>query len=346
MPPLKARYNPLNDDFIARERRRRQSAPVIVTAPNVTDEKRSATPPCTKPQSARAPRRHRPRTGDAHLSTKEPFAAPLPGSVKALATTVQIPRKQFKLIKKIFDEHDADNDGVLTLDEFVAAVAKADVRKAEQEGDRVKAKFFDEVVGDTIGEMAERSYLKGAHAQRRHAAGMFQAIMRKKTASCSTQVLSLLDFLVLYFPHLPRSAVKRAYDKYTKPPPPPPKRKTLGDVDGAKEEIAQMFRGLDRDQDGLVRMRSLKPLMSQLGISEQDTDDWLAELPPPLHRAQAGLNALKDPQMSRKKSKLTIQDLECLLEPVFVQSPKKMTKEDIAKQIELNHDIAMDVMYG
>jgi len=101
------------------------------------------------------------------------------------------------------------------------------------------------------------------------------------------------------------------------------KRKTLDDVDGAKEQVASIFRRLGPDHQGLVSISSLEPRLEKLGFSSKDVNDMLAELPPPLFRAQGDVNAPEQAQLCRQKSKLSLQDVEKLLEPMFVQdSPK------------------------
>merc|ERR1712100_167492 len=122
-----------------------------------------------------------------------------------------------------------------------------------------------------------------------HAHAMFESFTSKKAPSETMQYITLVDFMSMFFPHLPRGAVKKAVAHYEKPPPPPPKKMQLQDLPEAKEEIKEMFDGLDSDKDGLVRVSSLKPLMADLGISEKDLADWMTELPPVLHRPQGGV---------------------------------------------------------
>lgn len=263
--------------------------------------------------------------------------------VKALATTVQIPRKHYAVIKAIFDDHDGDSDGFITQEEFIEAVSRADQTRANDEKERVKKRYFDSGIGDTVAALAEHRYLHGAHAQRQHASAMFLTMVAKKPEEEMHQI-SLEEFVHMYFPHLSRAAVKKACDKYQKKPP-PQKRKTLADVKGALEEVQAVFAGLDSDNDGLVRVRSLEPLMMKLGISERDVEDWLKELPPVLLRATGELK--EGASISRMKSTLNIQDMERLLEPVLLPaSPKKLSKKEIDRKIEYQKELALDVMYG
>merc|ERR1712072_86948 len=169
----------------------------------------------------------------------------------ALASTAQIPRKQFAIVKKIFDEHDEDGDGLIDEKEFIAAVAKADLREAERVGERVKARFVgDKNMGETAGDIA---------AKRRVEKGMVKHAQ------------------AMFFPHLSRAAVERACKQYQPKPKPAPKEPTLDDVEGAREEISDMFKGLDHDHDGLIRMRSLTPLAIKIGLSHDDLQEWLTE---------------------------------------------------------------------
>merc|ERR1711939_21745 len=308
----------LRDD-VARSRPRRQSLPEA-RRPAVTTgnrPRRHSMPAIMAPSSAS----HTvPAPAWLRAATPPAKAGALP-PVKPLSAKVQIPKKQFMMLKAVFDEHDADRDGYLTLEDFIGAVTRMDARKSQSEGERRGALCFDETTRQIVGRTAEKAYLEGKHAQRQHhAAGMFKAIVSKKSHSC--EHISLLDFLSLSLPHLPKSAVKRAHDKYNKKPE--PKRKTLDDVDGAKEEVAHMFRCLGPDHQGLVSISSLEPRLEKLGFSSKDVNDMLAELPPPLFRAQGDINAPEQAQLCRQKSKLSLQDVEKLFEPVFVlqDSPK------------------------
>merc|ERR1711988_1801080 len=171
--------------------------------------------------------------------------------VKPVGVKVQIPKSLFNLVKSIFDEHDMDGDRQIDENEFIEAVGRADEKSAEQEAARIKERYFDQQVGGTIAAMAEKRRLLGSEARRRHARGMFHSVTSKK--STHEQHITLLDWVSMFFPHLPRSAVKKACDKYApEQPPTVVKKKTLNDINGAKEEIGDMFLGLDADRDGLV----------------------------------------------------------------------------------------------
>merc|ERR1711907_880192 len=86
----------------------------------------------------------------------------------------------------------------------------------------------------------------------------------------------------------------------------------------------EMFDGLDTDKDGLVRVSSLKPLMANLGISDQDLASWMTDLPPVLHRPQGGvasefgLMTGLQRKLIRQKSKLDLDDMERLMAPVYL----------------------------
>jgi len=343
-PTTRAAYecSPLKDDDVVRSRPRRHSLP----------EARRPTPVTTS-----RPRRH---TLPAIVAPPCPLPAPscppaktgaLP-PVKPLSSKVQVPRKQFMMLKAVFEEHDATKDGYLTLEDFVAAVTAADAKKAKSEGERRGALCFDETTREVVGRKAEQSFLEGAHARRQHATGMFKAIVSKKSrSSCEQTVehISLLDFLALYLPHLSKAALKKAHDKYVKAPA--PKRKpTLEDVDGAKEEVEQIFRSLGPNHQGLVSMRTLEPRLEKLGFNSQDVSDLLAELPPPLFRAQGDVNAPEQAQLQRQKSMLSLQDVEKLLEPVFCvhNSPKDglISHSEMEKQIAASSEMAMGLIYS
>lgn len=260
---------------------------------------------------------------------------PLPGSVKALASKPQITRKQFLLIKAIFDEYDRDQTGQISEDEFVAAVLRLDVKKAEREGERVRARFLNKDIGDTVGAQAESRLLKGERARSNHAVSMYRSVVEKKGK------LELVDLCELYFPHLPRSAVKRACDHHAEKPPPPAAPKSfdekLDEATGAREEITDIFEALDTDGDGLVRMRSLEPLLIDLGITEKDMSSWMQD------------------GMIRTKSKLNVDDMHRLLGSAYIPSSprpdangefKRETLESLKRQISWDQNLALEIIYG
>lgn len=276
------------------------------------------------------------------VSTKRPPAVlpPLPGSVRALATKVQITKGQFDLVKAVFEEHDTDKLGHISEEKFVAAVLRLDKRQAEREGDRVRSRFLNKDMGDTAGAMAELRALKGHQARCRHASSMYRTVVER------TGKLELVDLLGLYYPHLPRSAVQKACDHHMEKPPPPPPPKTfdekLDEAEGARDEITQIFNRMDGDGDGLVRVKSLEPLMIDLGIPQSDMEDWLRDL-----QTDAG-GALQ-----RMKSKLDVDDMQRLLGPAyFLPSPSSnsvgsnATEAQIKKQIDWDQNLALEVIYG
>lgn len=259
---------------------------------------------------------------------------PLPGSVRALASKPQITKKQFELIKSVFDEYDTDDDGSISEKEFVVAVLRLDEKRAEREGERVRSRFLNKDIGDTVGAMAELRALKGEAARSKHAVSMFRTVVEK------TGQLQLVDMLALYFPHLPRTAVERAYNHHAeKPAPPPPKKsfeQRLDEAPGARDEIKDIFEALDGDRDGLVRMKSLEPMMVELGITEKDIEGWLAA---------DGMG------MIRMKSRLDVDDMQRLLGSAYIApSPKSnagsKVEKEIKKQIEWDQNLALEVMYG
>lgn len=271
---------------------------------------------------------------------------PLPGSVQALAKKVQISRKQWGVIKAVWDDHDKKKLGWIGEPEFLKAVLCLDERKAEREGERIRSRYFDKDVGDTVGALAELDKLSGDQARGRHAAAMFRAVVEAAGKTGEEQDrIELVDFVALFFPHLQRAAVRRACEHYCEKPAPPPKIKTfeekLEEAPGAKEEIREIFERLDGNKDGLVRMKSLEPMMVELGITQKDIQGWMLDMP-----HGKGLGA-----MGRMKSKLDVDDMQQLLGPSYIlPSPKVKSRvvegEEIKQQIAFNQDILLEVMYG
>lgn len=257
-----------------------------------------------------------------------------------------IARSLFNLVKSIFDEHDQDGDGNINEEEFISAVGRADVKAAEREAERVKEKYFDEGIGDTVALHAERRRMQGQHARRKHAVCMFQSVMATKTPK-EERCITLVDFMCMYFTHLSRDDVKRACRKYAPVEAAPvPKKRTLDDVqleDGstAKDEALQMFHALDTDKDGFVGVRSLKVRAQELGITEGEVSEWMKELPPVLQRRSAGLQ--NGSVLSRVRSKLDMEHWEALLGPVYVKTPKKNSKKDIMRDIDASSQMATDL---
>jgi len=269
---------------------------------------------------------------------------PIAGSVRALAEKVQIPRKQWEVIAAVWEDHDIHRNGAITENDFVKAVHRLDEKKAEREGERIRARYFDKNVGDTVGALAELRYVQGKQARTRHASSMFQTVTErtKKSKNPHDNRIELVDFVAMFFPHLGRSAIQRACDYYAEKPPPPKPIKTfeqkLDEVPEAREEIRAIFERLDGDKDGLVRMKSLEPMMIEHGISESDVQGWLQE----------GATG----EMCRMKSKLDVEDMQRLLGPVYIPpSPKDNNDcvsegKEISKSIDRQHAILLDVMYG
>merc|ERR1711988_167471 len=239
---------------------------------------------------------------------------PSSASSSLLPDKVQIPRKLFKVVHEVFKEYDCDGDGLVTRDEFILAASRC-----SQERSLVGVKRPSASVAFTA-----------------HAAAMFEAATRRLPAA-ERDALDLASFVAMYFPHLPKSAVARACHRYTyKPPPVVPPPKTLDDCDGAKDEIAAIFDNLDGDHDGLVRVRSLEPLLQRIGISQRDVQGWLQELESP----HAGTL-----QLHRLKSKLDVGDLEKLLAPVYVEAEhpveerRDLTMEEMQRRLQWNQEL-------
>lgn len=288
--------------------------------------------------------------------------APWRSSLHESSIQSQIPRKRWKFLKRIFDEH-SDGSGFITEAAFVEAVIRQDERKAEDHARHIQSKFHDADVGSTIGAMAEKAYLASPYfARRQHAQAMFYSFVDRKAQDMTATwkkrnnpeegaKISLLDFMCLNTPHLPRDAVRKACEFYSPLPPPPPKEEKLADIEGAKEEVAQIFQALDVDGDGVVKVKNLEPLMVKLGITKKDVNDWLSELPPSLHRVEASLTP-DVPPLTKMKSKLGLLDLEKIMAPVYLKIPEQPGTatsndlEEIQKRIEWNEKIAMDVIYG
>lgn len=345
LPPLKPQ--------VPKQRQRRASAPSVLPISGQTS-KNSSSSSFSSSSSSR--------------SKSEGTTASWRRSLIESPVSTQIPRKRWNFLKNIFDEH-SDGSGFITESAFVEAVVRADKKKAEDHAKHVKSRFHDQNVGSTIGNMAEKAYLDSpTYARRQHATAMFYSFIDKKAKNMTATwkkrddltegtKISLLDFMCLNIPHLPRDAVRRACEFYAEKPPPPPKEEKLSDVEGAKEEIAEMFKALDKDRDGILKVKNLEPVLIQLGITKNDMDAWLGELPPSLHRVK-GASRLdisgRLPQLTKQKSKLDIFDLERLMEPVYVsrngnikpELAKEDSLEDIQKRIAWNEKIANDVIYG
>ena len=324
--------------------------------------------PPLKPELPEAARPNRLRRASVPNLTREPATRtrkrprttpmPLRSWRASLEDKIQIPRKQWRFFKELFDDH-ADEDSFITEQGFVTAVMKADEKKAEDHGKAVEARFMNKDLGSSMGEKAERNYLQSdVHCRKKWAQNMFQSVVSKKANDLratwrgrdkrEAERISLLDFMCMNFRHLPRSAVRRACEHYQKPPPPAPTKERLSDVEGAQEEIKEMFEGLDTDGDGLVRCNSLAMRTSALGISQDDLAAWMTELPPALQRTKA---LPHHTALVKTKSKLTLSDFERLMAPVYIKAQKPALTlseelESIKTSIEFHCDMAMDAMYS
>jgi len=237
-------------------------------------------------------------------------------ATKEKGEKVQIARKLFNVIHAVFMEHDSDGNGVIDQEEFVRAVMRLESR---------------DLVGRHMPERLRKRPSAGETLEK-HAVAMLDTLTRSRRID--GEGITLDTFVGLYFPYLPIHEVKRACQHYTyKSPKPEKKEKTLDDVVGAREEISAIFDNLDSDHDGLVRVKSLKPLLTKIGIEEDELDGWLQELP--------GAN------LQRMKSRLDATDLEHLLAPAYiaeVQSPKTLSKAELERQIEWNNEIYLDII--
>jgi len=229
-----------------------------------------------------------------------------------------------------------NGDGCISEAELIAAVAKADERIAERQNKRMQHSLFAH--GHMLGEKRERAAV--ARINPMIASGMFKAVVRKKmrvaelqqTTNLHMDSITLVDFMALCHPHLPRSSVKRAIRHYDEKPSKP--KKTLDE--GAREEISMIFEHLDKDHDGLVRVKSLRPLLNKLGIQDGDLTSWLTDLK---HK--------ETNELCRAKSKLNEDDFSQLLEPVYMpQTPQVMSREEEQRKLDQALEFAADVMYG
>lgn len=239
---------------------------------------------------------------------------------------MQIPRKHFQVVHAIFKEHDADGDGLITREEFVKAVQRLESR--DYVGRQIVRGCHSETrsVRPTAGECLEK-----------HAIAMHDSATRKKQYNLNDGI-NLVQFVALYFPYLPEAEVARACHHYTYKPPKKTKReKTLDDVEGAREEIATIFQNMDTDHDGFVRVKSLEPMFHRIGLTNEDTHEWLQNLP----------SAAK---LDRRKSKLDALDLEHLLAPTYIAqvlSPEQpLSREQLERQMEWNREIYVDIIGG
>jgi len=296
------------------------------------------TPPTSTPGSSHRRRRNTlPELGPVRLptnpkdrkrpskrvSTVRACAAPPASTVQGSQVDsgkVQIPKKLFQCVHMVFKEHDADGDGIITQDEFVSMVQRAESRKNDQLPECMPRRK----VRPSTGEILENQ-----------AMSMHESVMRHSESCQQRGGITLVSFMALYFPYLPLHEVERACQHYVRPPtpPPPPPKKTLDDIEGGREEITEIFDRLDTDRDGLVRMKSLEPMLQRIGISRQEVDDWITQLP--------------SNKMQRCKSKIDAQDLEHLLAPSYVariESPVQKTRAQIERDLEWNRELYLDVI--
>merc|ERR1711939_835384 len=139
------------------------SCATMVEAAASSQRRRQSLPQIQPPALRRRKQRRR---SASQCELRETQCGHLPSlkTPERLPTKVQIPRKLFNLVKAIFNEHDHDRDGFITEEEFVAAVTRADERKAEQEAERIKRRFHDKNVGETVGALAaQRSVIGTKH---------------------------------------------------------------------------------------------------------------------------------------------------------------------------------------
>lgn len=232
---------------------------------------------------------------------------------------MQIPKKHFNVVHSIFIEHDTDGNGLIDREEFGAAV-----RRLEERDDSTWRK------------------LKGAAGDSGSlAAAMYESAARKNK---KRDGITLSQFVGLFFPYLPQAEVERACHHYTyKPPPPPKPEKTLDDVEGAREEIDAIFHSLDKENDGFVKVSALQPMMQRIGISEQEAQNWISNLP------SNGPWYKRVPGLQRKKSKLDQKDIEDLLAPTYIEaaeSPQAKTKEQLQRELDWNSELYTEMLGG
>jgi len=232
-----------------------------------------------------------------------------------MTVKVAIPRKAFAVVQALFQDYDRDGDGLISLDEFCAAVAR------QHDDDAALLGRQPRILS--------------------HAEAIYESIMRREKIRPAG--IGLVQFVSLYFAHLSRADVERAVRKYTyKAPLRPPRETTLEDIEGAKEEIKGIFASLDSDHDGLVRVASLEPMFQRTGLGETTIHEWLRNL---------GLQgSLEEPQqLERLKSKLDLGDLTELLAPVYIDSAKEKmsyaTAREIQRKLDFNSDLKLSVLY-
>merc|ERR1712146_509502 len=124
-------------------RKRRFSEPQIKAPPHNSSISKK------RPSSSRQTVKMRDAENDLR-----PRHTPLGSKLKPLASGVQIPRKLFSMVRKIFEEHDADGDGFISEREFIRAVSRADEAQGEREAERISERYFDKGMGATVGGLA------------------------------------------------------------------------------------------------------------------------------------------------------------------------------------------------
>lgn len=261
-----------------------------------------------------------PRTPPRKRRPSSSSIAGTPPRGEGASSKVKIPRKVFNLVWSIFREHDKDGDGFISEDEFAQAVGRA----GQDDGRPYKVRPS---TGVSLGQ---------------HSRDIYDRIMSRERLVHGG--ISLIQFVHLYFPHLSRAEVERTCHHYTYvAPPPPPQQKTLEDVEGARDEIEAIFRKLDGDNDGLVRVKSLEPMFLRTGLRSSDVQEWLKEI-----GLQGSHATDAQKKMERLKSKLDLQDMEKLLGPVYIGSAegRQQSLDQIQRSIDWNRDLALDVIYA
>jgi len=249
--------------------------------------------------------------------------------LKSAHPRVKIPPKEYFKIKRVFDEHDKDQDGVITQEEFVKAISRLEggFDEIEERFSYLKQNQRTKPDGVEV-DPVDRSHRarRGFHMTlQRHAEDMFLGIMAKEEHNRGGITLPML--VNFYYPHLDRAAIHQICQHYHKEQPVPvlTKEKTIQDIHGAEEEIRGIFESIERNPDGLLRVQDLGPLLQRTGLRESDLEEWLAELPvesPTPISSDMGPKQIDRTATRRKQSLLNFEDFKRLLAPVYLEKLK------------------------
>jgi len=161
-------------------------------------------------------------------------------SDKSPTKKVLIGRKQFLVVKSIYDQYDSDGDGEMTREEFVCAHSK----------------------------LSSTSNVSGTD--------LFASIDKQNKGRVG--LAEWLHKFFPYLPMVDvRRAV--AYYKPKPPPSPPPTPpKTLHDCPGAAEEISAIFGTWDTEGKGHVNVADIASPLYRCGITAETAHEWIKEL--------------------------------------------------------------------